>query len=104
MTMTEPAIGDAFGDILRRCWRGGGMPGTVSEIVERDDGYISLIDAARYFGGPDSWSVNEAETLHLARGRVLDIGCGAGRQLIALQSRGLDVSGIDPSPGAVAIC
>jgi SAM-dependent methyltransferase len=32
---------------------------------------------------------------------VLDIGCGAGRVALHLQQRGLDVVGIDNSPGAV---
>lgn len=37
------------------------------------------------------------------RGRVLDVGCGAGRVTLHLQNRGLDVVGIDVSPLAVRL-
>jgi hypothetical protein len=30
--------------------------GCCFEIVERDDGYIGITDAARYFVGPELWS------------------------------------------------
>jgi SAM-dependent methyltransferase len=104
VAMTEPIVGDAFGDLLTRCWEAGGAAGVAHEIVERDDGYISVDDAARYFGGADSWSPHEAAIMSHARGRVLDIGCGAGRQMMVLREQGLQVQGVDPSPGAVAVC
>jgi SAM-dependent methyltransferase len=37
-----------------------------------------------------------------SKGTVLDIGCGAGSNLLFLAERGLHVRGIDLSPGAVA--
>jgi SAM-dependent methyltransferase len=37
-----------------------------------------------------------------ARGRLLDVGCGAGELLVMLRSDGWTVSGVEPSPAAVA--
>ena len=41
--------------------------------------------------------------MRFVRGRVLDVGCGAGRVAVHLQERGLDVVGIDVSPLAVEV-
>ncbi|MEV1142264.1 class I SAM-dependent methyltransferase [Micromonospora sp. NPDC049799] len=38
----------------------------------------------------------------IVRGPVLDVGCGPGRVTAYLDQRGLDVSGVDLSPGMVA--
>ena len=35
---------------------------------------------------------------------VLDVGCGPGRLVLALAGRGLTSLGVDPSPGAAALC
>ena len=41
--------------------------------------------------------------MRFVRGRVLDLGCGAGRVGLHLQSRGREVVGIDLSPLAVEV-
>jgi SAM-dependent methyltransferase len=41
--------------------------------------------------------------MRFVRGRVLDVGCGAGRVPLHLQGRGIEVVAIDTSPGAVAV-
>lgn len=75
------------------------------EIVERDDGDIAVSGGpAAYFGPFDQWPQFERDAIELAAGRVLDIGCGAGRVGLHLQSRGLKVTGIDNSPLAVKVC
>ncbi len=38
------------------------------------------------------------------RGKVLDIGCGAGRHALYLQNKGFNVLGIDISPLAIKTC
>jgi 2-polyprenyl-3-methyl-5-hydroxy-6-metoxy-1,4-benzoquinol methylase len=42
--------------------------------------------------------------MEFVKGRVLDIGCGAGRHSLYLQKRGFDVLGIDSSPLAIKVC
>ena len=75
------------------------------EIVERDDGYIDASDAAKdYFAEYKNWPLHQKKAIRYARGRVLDIGCGAGRCLLYLQQKGLDVMGIDISPLAIQVC
>jgi SAM-dependent methyltransferase len=75
----------------------------VTEIIERDDGYIYTQQPARYFAPPQEWREFERAALNGARGRVLDIGCGAGRFALALQRAGTPVTALDISPGAVQV-
>lgn len=46
----------------------------------------------------------EQKALDLAKGHVLDIGCGAGIHSLYLQNKGLDIKAIDTSAGAIAVC
>jgi SAM-dependent methyltransferase len=87
-------IVDAFGQML--------LDGTGPEIVERDDGFI---DAAmlNYFAPVARWPAVERQGLRWVRGRVIDVGVGAGRVALELQQRGRSVVGIDVSPGAVEV-
>jgi SAM-dependent methyltransferase len=73
------------------------------EVTERDDGFIYVLDAVRYLRSPDSLSQLDQWACVRAFGRVLDVGCGAGRHAVPLMRRGLAVTGIDPSPGAVEV-
>lgn len=76
-----------------------------AEIIERDDKYIETgSDPGAYFSEYEKWSPLEQKIIKLARGRILDIGCGAGRHSLYLQGEGFDVTGIDLSPGAIEVC
>ena len=46
----------------------------------------------------------EQKALHLASGKVLDVGCGAGSHSLYLQEKGMDVTAIDISPNAIEAC
>ena len=89
---------DAFGQAVYRHFRGE----SAYEIVERDDGVISPAPGpALYLAPYEEWSSSERRALRHARGRVLDLGCNAGRHALWLQERGHDVVGIDVSPLAI---
>ncbi|OIV38539.1 hypothetical protein BIV57_05240 [Mangrovactinospora gilvigrisea] len=103
MDDTQPSLDDAFGRILARCWAAGAAPWSAVEIIERDDALLGAGDAARYFAEPDAWSPLERSGWELATGRILDVGCGGGRHAVAWAAKGLEVVGVDPSPGAVRV-
>lgn len=94
MREDQDAYGRAFLDRLE------GRPG--APIVERDDGYADVdLGLDLYFGSPDG--LLDQAAFEWVRGRVLDVGVGAGRHALALQEKGHDVVGIDVSPGAVEV-
>ncbi len=75
------------------------------EIIERDDGYFdACFHVPYYFSGCDEWIPIERKAMEFAKGKVIDIGCGAGRHSLYLQEKGFDVLGIDISPLAVKVC
>jgi SAM-dependent methyltransferase len=92
---------DAYGRLLLDHLEHGGQV----EIVERDDGFIaaSRLGPPVYFAPFRKWPKHERTAIRLARGRVLDIGCGAGRVALHLEERGHEVVGIDVSPLAVHV-
>jgi 2-polyprenyl-3-methyl-5-hydroxy-6-metoxy-1,4-benzoquinol methylase len=89
---------DAFGRALVDWARGG----TVSETIERDDGFVtSGAGPEVYLSDFKGWPSAERQSVRSMRGRVLDVGCGAGRVALTLQQRGFDVVGLDSSSLAV---
>jgi SAM-dependent methyltransferase len=78
----------------------------VAEIVEREDGFIAANARAGdfYFAPLRRWPAHHRQAMRLVRGRVLDVGAGAGRVSLHLQGRGHEVVAIDNSPGAIEVC
>ena len=72
--------------------------------IIRDDGLEEDDKLEGYFTGFGTFFQHERESMDYVKGRVLDIGCGAGRVALWLQLRGFDVTGIDVSPTAIAVC
>jgi len=90
---------DAFGKILLDILKGK----KTKCFIERDDGYISESSSEEYFYPYSKWGKGEKEAMKFVRGKVLDLGCGAGRHALYLQKKGFPVTAIDISPGAVKV-
>lgn len=91
---------DAFGEIYLAHLNG--EPS--NHFVERDDGHIRESESAHfYFRGFEEWEPYEQQAIQEAKGRVLDVGLGAGRHALYLQERGFEVVGIDTSPLAIEV-
>ena len=82
---------------------GGRLPRPVIEVIERDDGLINGAPADHYLDEPAQWQPHDHRALRLCRGAVLDVGCGAGRPALELQRRGVAVTGLDTSAGAIEV-
>lgn len=91
---------DAFGQMIWAYYQGK----EVFEIWERNDGYISIDLPKTYLSEYEDWALHQRKAMEFVKGKVLDIGCGAGRHSLYLQKKGFDVLGIDVSPLAVKIC
>jgi SAM-dependent methyltransferase len=75
---------DAFGQTLCAAYEGE----DVFKVVERDDGFVDAMRTRGYFSDYEDWSPIEQRAMQCVKGRVLDIGCGAGRHSLYLQGRG----------------
>jgi methylase of polypeptide subunit release factors len=100
MSKNMKAIKDATGQAIWAAFNGKyGF-----EVVERDDGFIVGGTTAQYFSEFKDWLSHEKKAIKYVKGKVLDIGCGAGKHAIYLQNKGFDVTAIDISPLAIKIC
>lgn len=94
---------DAFGQAL---WDYHNSENESTYTTERDDGRRESAEIAHYFQPYDQWEDLTKEAMNYIRDgdSVLDVGCGAGRHTLWLQSLGHDVVAIDRSPLAIKTC
>ncbi|GAA4896520.1 class I SAM-dependent methyltransferase [Actinomycetospora straminea] len=86
-----PSTGGAFDAALT---------GRAHRLV-RADGVVVALDPDRWHGEADPedhWLVDRCA------GPTLDLGCGPGRLLVALATRGVPALGVDVSPEAIRYC
>jgi SAM-dependent methyltransferase len=90
---------DLFADALTQYYR----TGKARLRIERDDGYGTIEDLGWYLTTFPGFPSFEKQALKFARGKVLDVGCAAGRHSLYLQNRGFRVTAIDVSPRMVRL-
>jgi len=74
------------------------------EFLERDDGFLALSGGIpSYFAQFKDWPKIEKEAIRYTKGKVLDVGAGAGRVSLYLQKK-FNVVAIDNSALAIKIC
>jgi len=100
-TLSHPITDeDSFGRALWSCYRSK----ATDHIIEREDGHVICGSTPFYFTDYSTWPACEKRALRFVRGRILDVGCGAGRVTLYLQRKGFDVAGIDSSRSAIRVC
>lgn len=72
---------------------------TETSISESDD-----MSVAYLFRSFKEMPKLEQKALLLSKGKILDIGCGAGSHALYLQEKGFEVTAVDSSPNAIATC
>ncbi|MGV6831015.1 MAG: class I SAM-dependent methyltransferase [bacterium] len=72
---------------------------TATSISEED-----ILPISYLFRSYDEMPILEQKALDLCKGKVLDVGCGAGSHSLYLEQKGLRVKSIDISPKAIEVC
>jgi SAM-dependent methyltransferase len=72
---------------------------TETNISEADE-----MDVAYLFRSYKEMPKLEKKALQLSKGKVLDVGCGAGSHSLYLQEKGFEVTSIDISENAIKAC
>lgn len=72
-------------------------------LLERDDGFAQPLPMSVFFRTEDQLTPLENRALNQCHGRILDVGAGAGIHSIVLEKRGMDITALDISPGAVSV-
>jgi len=98
-----PEADDAFGRALLDYSDGKEV---VTPVLEtRGGGSCDALHPEWFFRAFAAWDWWDRALLpSIESGPVLDLGCGAGRASLYFQERGLEVTAVDASPGAVEVC
>lgn len=95
--MSVDVFGSAMLDFLS-----GNNPQDISTYSSLDE--QDIIPISYLFRDFRDMPVLEQEALKRCHGEVLDIGCGAGSHSLYLSKKGLSVTSLDASEGAIAVC
>lgn len=91
---------DVFGKALLDYHHGKYTENIITSTNISEDDELTLPYLFREY---EDMPILEKTALNLSKGKVLDVGCGAGSHSLYLQEKGLDVKAIDVSEGAVEV-
>jgi SAM-dependent methyltransferase len=94
---TDP---DIFGMAIKAFFENGEEQDILVHSPDFDDDIIPVAYLFRDFAEMPKL---ERKALALCRGRILDVGCGAGSHTLHLQEKGFDITAIDTSAGAIEV-
>lgn len=94
--MSDDVIGAALLDYFNKNYSADIV---VKSSISEDD----IISIPYLFRSEKELPKLEKKALHLCKGKVLDVGAGSGCHSIILKEKGIDVTAIDTSKGAVEI-
>lgn len=94
----ELSMKDVFGKAILDYQQGNYSEDIITATSISDDDVLPIPYLFRSF---EEMPKLEQKALELARGKVLDVGCGAGSHSLYLQDKGLTVKSIDISEGAI---
>ncbi len=93
---------DLFGKAILDYQTNNSPEDLITETTISDEDEMSV---AYLFRSYDEMPKMEQKALQLSKGRILDVGCGAGSHSLALQNdRNLEVTSIDISTNAIEAC
>lgn len=92
---------DLFGKALLDYYNGNYTEDLITSTSISEEDKLPLTYLFRDF---KTMPLLEQKALNLSKGQVLDIGCGAGNHSFYLQQKGIDVTALDNSKGAIEVC
>lgn len=98
--MKLPQLHDVYGQAILDHYKGKKAALlTFSSIAGKDE-----LPLSHLFRSFNDMPTLEQLALNLAKGKILDIGCGTGSHSLYLQERGHAIKSIDISKGAIKVC
>ena len=92
---------DLFGKAILDYQTGNNPEDLITETTISESDEMSV---AYLFRGFEKMPKMEQKALSISKGKILDVGCGAGSHSLYLQEKGFDVTSIDISPNAIKAC
>jgi len=94
-------MNDVFGEAILDYQLGKCKEDIITSTSISDDEPLKVSYLFRTF---DDMPLLEQTALNMAKGTILDIGCGAGSHSLFLQEKGFEIKSIDISPKAISCC